>query len=57
MTSVFSRQNSIRLWPVSFCTPRPNLLLLQANLTPTQSHFSGVELEAEVLGRQVTRQR
>ena len=25
MTSVFSRQNSISLCPVSFCTPRPNL--------------------------------
>ena len=25
MTSVFSWQNSIRLWPAAFCTPRPNL--------------------------------
>ena len=25
MTSVFSWQNSIRLCPASFCTPRPNL--------------------------------
>ena len=25
MTSVFSWQNSINLWPSSFCTPRPSL--------------------------------
>ena len=25
MTSAFSSQNSISLWPASFCTPRPNL--------------------------------
>ena len=25
MTSVFSWQNSVSLWPASFCTPRPNL--------------------------------
>ena len=25
MTSVFSWQNSISLYPASFCTPRPNL--------------------------------
>ena len=27
MTSVFSWQNSVSLWPASFCTPRQNLLL------------------------------
>ena len=32
MTSVFSWQNSICLCPASFCTPRPNLLLLQVFL-------------------------
>ena len=29
MTSFFSWQNSVSLCPASFCTPRPNLLLLQ----------------------------
>ena len=32
MTSVFSWQNSISLCPASFCTPRPNSLLLQVFL-------------------------
>ena len=32
MTSVFSWQNSIRLCPASFCTPRPNLSYLLTNL-------------------------
>ena len=33
VTSVFSWQNSVSLWPASFCTPRPNLLnLLQVKL-------------------------
>ena len=32
MTSTFSLQNSVSLWPTSFCTPRPNCLLLQVSL-------------------------
>ena len=32
MTSAFSWQNSVNLWPASFCTPRPNLPLLQVFL-------------------------
>ena len=33
MTSVFSWQNSISLWPASFCTPRPNLLVTPGAFT------------------------
>ena len=28
MTSAFSWQNSVRLGPASFCTPRPNLTVI-----------------------------
>ena len=32
MTTAFSWQNSVSLWPVSFCTPRAICLLLQVSL-------------------------
>ena len=40
MTSTFSWQNSISFCPASFCTPRPNLLLLQVSLDFLLFHSS-----------------
>ena len=43
MTSAFSWQNSISLCPASFCTPRPNLPLLQVSLDFLLLHSSPLQ--------------
>ena len=50
MTSAFSWQNSISLCPASFCTPRPNLLLLQVFLDFLLLHSSPLWWKGHLLG-------
>ena len=40
MTSVFSWQNSISLWPASLCTPRPNLPVTPGVQRPSESEVA-----------------
>ena len=44
MTSSFSQQNSISLWPTSFCTPRPNF-----PVTPGISWLPTFEFQSSML--------
>ena len=46
MTSVFSFQNSISLWPALFCTPRPNL-----PVTPGVSWFPTFVFQSPIMKR------
>ena len=46
MTSVFSWQNSVRFYPASFCTPRPNL-----PVTPGISSFPTFAFQFPVVKR------
>ena len=46
MTSVFSWQNSISLWPASFCTPRPNL-----TITPGVSWLPTFAFQSPIMKR------
>ena len=46
MTSAFSWQNSVRLYPASFCTPRPNL-----PVTPGISWLPNFALQFPVMKR------
>ena len=51
MTSVFSWQNSIRLCPASFCTPRPNLPVTQGvPWLPSFAFQSGIMKRTSFLG-------
>ena len=50
MTSAFSWQNSISLWPPSFCTPRPNLPVTPGvSLLPTFAFQSPILKRASLL--------
>ena len=40
MTSVFSWQNSVRLCPASFCTPRPTLPIINSAAMNIEVHVS-----------------
>ena len=46
MTGTFSWQNSINLWPASFCTPRPNL-----PVTPDVSWLPSFAFQSPIMKR------
>ena len=51
MTSAYSWQNSINLWPASFCTPRPNLPVTPAiSWLPTFAFQSPIMKRTSFLG-------
>ena len=51
MTSAFSWQNTISLWPASFCTPRPNLPVTPGvSSLPTFAFQSPIMKKTSLLG-------